>query len=313
MDNNDNFGFGDGFLGDFGGNDDSSGNFSGTGINDQQNDYSGNTYGGQQNDYNSMNGMQNDYSGNTYGGQQNDYNSMNGMQNDYSGNTYGGQQNDYNSMNGMQNDYSGNTYGGQQNDYNSMNGMPNGYDPNAMFSDPSSSMYGNSGYNPNSSYSSLNTQTQYGTATKTGISKYIPVIAIILALAVGIGVFFYVKNAGQRTVKEWLDTPEGKAAVNEMYRTGINNSSFTEDDVQVFARGDDELVFSFRIQEFTYIPQEEADQLQKYMEQALSSRKSLLANEIKKLRNGYKLKPFSVVYEMVTASDQLVFSVKISE
>ena len=182
-----------------------------------------------------------------------------------------------------------------------------------MFSDPSSSMYGNSGYNPNSSYSSLNTQTQYGTATKTGISKYIPVIAIILALAVGIGVFFYVKNAGQRTVKEWLDTPEGKAAVNEMYRTGINNSSFTEDDVQVFARGDDELVFSFRIQEFTYIPQEEADQLQKYMEQALSSRKSLLANEIKKLRNGYKLKPFSVVYEMVTASDQLVFSVKISE
>ena len=194
-----------------------------------------------------------------------------------------------------------------------MNGMPNGYDPNAMFSDPSSSMYGNSGYNPNSSYSSLNTQTQYGTATKTGISKYIPVIAIILALAVGIGVFFYVKNAGQRTVKEWLDTPEGKAAVNEMYRTGINNSSFTEDDVQVFARGDDELVFSFRIQEFTYIPQEEADQLQKYMEQALSSRKSLLANEIKKLRNGYKLKPFSVVYEMVTASDQLVFSVKISE
>ena len=222
------------------------------------------------------------------------------------GSTYGSQPDNFNSMGGTQNDFSGNSF-------NSTNSTESGYDPNAMFSDPSSSMYGNSGYNPNSPYSSFNTQTQYSTVTKSSISKYIPVIAIILAVAVGIGVFFYVKNAGQKTIKEWLDTPEGKSAVNEMYQAGLNGSNFSEDEVKVFARGDDELVFLFTINDTTYIPQEEADALQKYMDQAIASRRSLISNEIKKLRNGYKIKPFSIVYEMVTASDQIMFSVKITE
>ena len=337
VDNNNGSGFGfsgdgnsndfdDGFLGTSGSQDNNDGSFSGSTYGSQQNgygtqtDYSGNTYGSQQNSY----GTQTDYSGSTYGGQQNSY----GTQTDYSGSTYGSQQNSYGAMNGTQTDYSGNTYGGQQNSYGTMNGTQNdfsgnsfnsmnnnesGYDPNAMFSDPSSSMYGNSGYNPNSTYSSFNTQMQYTTATKSGISKYIPVIAIILAVAVGIGVFFYVKYAGQKSIKEWLDTAEGQKAVNEMYQAGLNGSGFSEDDVKVFARSDDELVFLFKTQDFAYVPQEDADALQKYMEQALSSRKSLLSNEIKRLRNAYKLKPFSVVYELVTSSDQILFSVKITE
>ena len=315
---NDNYNndFGDGFLGDSSGQNDNDGGFLGStygsqpdnfnSVNSTQNGYSGNTYGSQPNDFNSMNGTQNGYSGNTYGSQPNDFNSMNGTQNGYSRNTYGSQPDNFNSIGGTQNDFSGNSF-------NSTNSTESGYDPNAMFSDPSSSMYGNSGYNPNSPYSSFNTQTQYSTVTKSSISKYIPVIAIILAVAVGIGVFFYVKNAGQKTIKEWLDTPEGKSAVNEMYQAGLNGSNFSEDEVKVFARGDDELVFLFTINDTTYIPQEEADALQKYMDQAIASRRSLISNEIKKLRNGYKIKPFSIVYEMVTASDQIMFSVKITE
>jgi len=61
------------------------------------------------------------------------------------------------------------------------------------------------------------------------------------------------------------------------------------------------------------IEEEAAAIYQKYMDQAIASRRSLISNEIKKLRNGYKIKPFSIVYEMVTASDQIMFSVKITE
>ncbi len=284
MDNNNGNGFG------FGGNDDYNNGFGDgfLGDSDGQNDNDGG------------------FLGSTYGSQPDNFNSMNGTQNGYSGNTYGSQSDNFNSMGGTQNDFSGKSF-------NPTNNTESGYDPNAMFSDPSSSMYGNSGYNPNSPYSSFNTQTQYSTATKSGISKYIPVIAIILAVAVGIGVFFYVKNAGQKTIKEWLDTAEGQKAINEINQIGLGGSNITEEQVKIFARGDDELVFQFTEFSAMSITQEEADSLQKYMEQALSSRKSLISNEIKKLRNGYKIKPFSIVYEMVTGSGQIMFSVKVSE
>ena len=316
-------GFGGGFLGG-----DSLGSYdSGSGY--------GQTGTGSQNDFGSLGsydgGQNGGYGGSGYGqtgtGSQNDFGSLGsndgGQDSGVGGSTFGGQDSGLggSTFGGQDSGLGGSTFGGQDSGLggstfggSSMNNAPqDNYDQNFMFSDPSSGYQSGSVGDP--AFSSFNNVPRVTTASlpKSNKNTVIKVAIVLLAIAVGVAVYFYVTYGNRKSFKEWSETDDGKSFISRMQN--IADTSYRSDEytINVFVEGEDAFVIALNMTEYQNLSDEELELVTEYTKKTMKSQVSSIARDIKKVREHYKLKEFYLVYRMINADGQVMFDIPIRE
>ncbi len=305
----------------------------------QNGGYGGSGYGqtgtGSQNDFGSLgsyDGSQNGgYGGSGYGqtgtGSQNDFGSLGsndgGQDSGVGGSTFGGQNNGLggSTFGGQDSGLGGSTFGGQDSGLggstfggSSMNNAPqDNYDQNFMFSDPSSGYQSGSVGDP--AFSSFNNVPRVTTASlpKSNKNTVIKVAIVLLAIAVGVAVYFYVTYGNRKSFKEWSETDDGKSFISRMQN--IADTSYRSDEytINVFVEGEDAFVIALNMTEYQNLSDEELELVTEYTKKTMKSQVSSIARDIKKVREHYKLKEFYLVYRMINADGQVMFDIPIRE
>ena len=195
-----------------------------------------------------------------------------------------------------------------------MNNAPqDNYDQNFMFSDPSSGYQSGSVGDP--AFSSFNNVPRVTTASlpKSNKNTVIKVAIVLLAIAVGVAVYFYVTYGNRKSFKEWSETDDGKSFISRMQN--IADTSYRSDEytINVFVEGEDAFVIALNMTEYQNLSDEELELVTEYTKKTMKSQVSSIARDIKKVREHYKLKEFYLVYRMINADGQVMFDIPIRE
>ncbi len=200
---------------------------------------------------------------------------------------------------GMNNDSFGG-YNGQDNNGGFGVNNPQQYDPNEPMYKPENSYDMNAPlYTPSSAPSTVTINRPKQNSTPMVI------VAIILAVAVGIGVYFYITRFSNQSVKQFLESAEGKTLISDLLAEEGSNSQY---DLSVYADGDDKLVCEYKLKSYTTISQSQKDMMKSYIDAA----RSTLAGEIEDMMKSYDIREFSFVYKYVNANGDVFGEYEIS-
>ena len=235
--------------------------------------------------------MNNNYNNRTGGGNDNSFGS--GFADDsFSGGSYSGS--DGNGSFGSDNSFGGNSsFGGDDNfDPNAplYHPEPMTYDPNAplyhpepITYDPNAPLYHPENNTPISSYTSSTV------ATKKSSAQTVTIVAIVIAVAVVLGIVGYKMFIEKKTLKDYFETSEGRSALAMLNSetSGVNRVKETK----VYVEGDDILVFDATY-DFDYMPPAGIEM----MKSSLDELRPGWQTNIKNIMDREKIKTFSVKF-----------------
>ncbi len=304
------------------------------GFGGNNNGYSDNNgFGGNNNGYSDNSGFggnNNGYSGNNgFGGNNNGYSNNNGFggnNNGYSNNNgFGGNNNGYSDNNGFggnNNGYSSNNgFGSNNNGYGSNNGFggnPNGFGAGSSFNnndsdyDPNAPLYhpeNDTPYDPNAPLYHPTSESTYSMPHTVTIPKKkfnIVPLCIFLAVLIGVGVFVYIKFFNKTSIKDFLESPQGKVELANVEKQA-RGDAFSEFDTKVYANDQDQLIFEYKYKEYLYFEPGEKEVAQEEASRLMESYKKSAAKEIEKMMNGYHLKEFSIVFLYLNADSSELY------
>ncbi len=202
------------------------------------------------------------------------------------------------------------------------------YDPNAPLYDPSLDNYDQNAplYNPSSDFSSQVFSSQGFSSqgfssqgfssqgfSSQGFSsvdtvtiqrpkskkKFIIIISISLAAAVIFGIALYNIVFAKQSVREFLDTADGKKAVLAFQLQLKFSNEFSSGDV--YAEGDDTMVFEVIFKD-AYVNQSKLDELDRNIE----AQRDSLKRSIQTIMDEKKVREFSVIYRYKDGSGNVV-------
>ncbi len=187
------------------------------------------------------------------------------------------------SMNGINNNF-----GAESNSFGSSNPP---YDPDAPLYRPESS------YDPYAPMYNPPPAPKVTTAVRKPKQNLNPMVllAIVLAVIVGVGVYFYITYFGRQSIKQYIDSPKGQTLISELLAEEGSSSQY---EVKVYATDNDQLVMEYKLKVYTPVSQTQKNQMKAYIDAA----KPMLAKEIQTMMDEADIREFSMVYKYINAN-----------